>query len=215
MLAGIVGVGMTKMFLRYVSAAVLLVIVSVSAAQAQKMFKVCRGEDIARCGGTDVNAFIGCSDVKSFAQNACPAETGVNSIFLRSTVPGNQCGYSHYDVTCNPEIAPRSVLTTAGAVLGLLFAIVSLVSVTWMLGARSKEASAVQADVPTMAKSDLGNLVLWISIVGGMVGLIVSALAFYYRFFQDTTIQKLGLLDWLIVPAFAQDNAAKPENWFK
>jgi hypothetical protein len=205
---------MKKLPFRYASLVLLLIIMTLSHAHAQKSFKICRGENAEKCGNVD--AFIGCTDPTSFAQNACPAATGINSIVLKSTAPGNRCGYSHYDVTCNPEIAPSSVLKTIGATIGIGFAIVSLASVFWTLGARSREAPAGNGAETTTVRSDPSNIARWISIIGGVLGLMISGIAVYYQFNQATTPQKLGLLDWIFVPAFAQaSDGIRPESWFR
>jgi hypothetical protein len=204
------------MFRIYLASALsIIVFVSASApAQAQKTFKVCRGENADGCAGP-FDAFIGCTEISQYVQNACPTGVGVRSVTVLSDRPGNRCGYTTASVVCNPEIAPTSILSSIAVILAGVATLLSIFSMVWVFRAKSSEDSTETTHEVGRRKfdinilgfgvtfSDPGIAFRFLAIIGGLLGLILSGIVIYYRLSAQP--QHLGLLDLFIAEAFAAE----------
>ncbi|MGJ4888826.1 hypothetical protein ACQR1Y_11560 [Bradyrhizobium sp. HKCCYLRH3099] len=182
-------------------AAVLIGLFFIPKSHAQKTFSVCRGSDIAGC---DIKLpagdyFVGCSDPNIAIESVCPARLGARTVKQISSRDGGQCGYNVWSVQCNPEIAPAAVLNVLGISLSALFALVGAAAGFW--GARVYSVKGQELYSPWQ------RIGTWVTGITGLLGLIIAAISIYFKFNSASpNFQKLGLLDWLIPSAYANDD---------
>lgn len=179
-------------FLLFIS---LLLIQAARADDAVVSHHICRGESPTWCSGPQ-DTFIGCSDVSTVKNYICGGGKllTLQKLGERS---GGRCGYADYTAACEPPPKTDSLanvlrLILVAAISGAAAA-ASVLFLAFVAPGPFKKVAA-NAAAAEDAKTRANQLLRWIAIVGGIVGLSLGLYQTYLWFFESKTIVSLSKL---------------------
>jgi hypothetical protein len=173
---------------------VVLVLLGAASAKAETQatqLTLCRAGDSQLCPPGSIT--VGCAtDVGATTKNLC-GRTPYATI-LTVNRAGGQCGALVLSVTCTPPIS-EIINTWLSTFIGAAFGVTAIAYLFFSLRSSAKEIGFASRYLPVLTR--LPN---WVSIVGGLIGLLLAAWAALTYF---SSHKVAGIFDLLISTAFA------------